>query len=67
MDILIIKESIDQVANNYISSVLSSVVKSRIFRNTKTILGNMDIITKNAEKYMTKFYFYYINIIIVVK
>ncbi len=67
MDILIIKESIDQVANNYISSVLSSVVKSRIFRNAKTILGNMDIITKNAEKYMTKFYFYYINIIIVAK
>ncbi|HJD67246.1 MAG TPA: tetratricopeptide repeat protein [Rickettsia endosymbiont of Bembidion lapponicum] len=45
------KESIDQVVTNYISSVPSSVVKARIFRNAKTVLGNIDIITKNAEKY----------------
>ncbi|MCC8376987.1 MAG: hypothetical protein LN567_01095 [Rickettsia endosymbiont of Graphium doson] len=43
------KESIDQVVTNYISSVPSSVVKARIFRNAKTVLGNIDIITKNAE------------------
>lgn len=27
------------------------MVKGRIFRNVKTILGNIEIITKNAEKY----------------
>jgi len=50
------KEYIEQVANNFINSVPKSVVKGRIFRNSRTIQNNLEIITENAEKYDISIY-----------
>ncbi|WP_342270029.1 tetratricopeptide repeat protein [Rickettsia endosymbiont of Orchestes rusci] len=50
------KKHLEQLATNLLNSIPKSVVKGRIFRNAKTVSENIEIITKNAEKYDVSIY-----------
>ncbi|MEY4463718.1 MAG: hypothetical protein RLZZ81_689 [Pseudomonadota bacterium] len=50
------KGSLERIVTNLLNSIPKSLVKGRIFRNAKTIPYNIEIITKNAEKYNISIY-----------
>lgn len=50
------KEYLELSVTNLLNSIPKSLVKGRIFRNAKTISDNIEIITKNAEKYDISIY-----------
>ncbi|BBJ32117.1 hypothetical protein RAS_12260 [Rickettsia asiatica] len=50
------KEYLERSVTNLLNSIPKSLVKGRIFRNAKTISDNIEIITKNAEKYDISIY-----------
>jgi len=50
------KENLNQLITNLFNTIPKSLIKGNVFRNSKTVLDNIEIITKNAENYDVSIY-----------